>query len=282
MARIRAGFCVYPNPLFPRQYHRVSLCPQDVLGIVFWTRQPTPLFRHLGALDRAGYVYYFQQTIVGYPEAIDRRAPSREEGVRSFAALSERIGAERVVWRYDPILLSRTISGAWHRDNFRRMADALAGRTRRVVVSVLDPYVRTRRRLETAEDGIEYRPAAYEELLQTLASEARARGMAMQSCAEPALRVAGIEPGRCVDGALLRALAGGAGVSRWRRHRQREGCLCHASVDIGVNDSCGFGCRYCYATRGDEIVPETLRQHRPEWTSLSADVGAVPHNSRLG
>jgi len=272
MNRIRAGFCVYPNPFFPQKHYRVSLRSEDVLGFVFWTRHAAPLMPRLPELDRAGFPYYFQYTVVGYPRTVDARCPPPAAAARTFCALSRQIGADRVIWRYDPILLTRELTNTWHRDHFRRLADALAPATRRLVVSVVDPYAKTRRRVGTTEDGVSYGIEAYGELLQWIAAEGAARGLRVQSCAEPLLRVPGIEPGRCVDGSLLCSLSGRTPAPKFPLHRQREGCLCHRSVDIGANDSCGFGCRYCYATASHERARETLRRHRPEWTCLTGDV----------
>ncbi|HIJ96789.1 MAG TPA: DUF1848 family protein [Desulfuromonadales bacterium] len=63
MNRIRAGYCYYPNPIFPAKLHRVSLLKEDVSGFVFWTRHPAPLMPYLPELDKAGFPYYFQYTV---------------------------------------------------------------------------------------------------------------------------------------------------------------------------------------------------------------------------
>ena len=272
MNRIRAGFCVYPNPLYPQKFYRVSLHRQDVLGIVFWTRHPAPLVHHLSELDKAGFVYYFQYTVLGYPPSIDLQSPSLDTAIKTFGILSKCVGPARIIWRYDPIVLNRDISPSWHQDNFRRIADSLTGLTHRVVISIIDPYARTQRRMGTGDDGVIYTPDAYADVLLTIVTEARSRSLVVQSCAETSLRIDGIEPGSCVDTALLCTLSGQSPPSRLRLHKQREGCLCHESIDIGVNNSCGFGCKYCYATNSHEKAMETLRRHRPEWTCISQDV----------
>ncbi len=270
--RIREGYCVYPNPLYPRKYYRVSLRPQDVLGIVFWTRHPSPLTPYLDELDAAGFTYYFQYTVVGYPKTIDLRSPSLSIAARTFKELSGRIGPDRVIWRYDPIILNRELTFAWHRDNFRRIADIIAPDTHRVVVSIVDPYARTQRRVGTPDDGVKYAPEDYTELLHMIVSEASDRGIRVQSCAEASLRVEGITPGSCVDASLIHTLSGRTTPARWRMHKQREGCLCSESVDIGVNESCGFGCQYCYATKNHARALDTLKKHRPEWNCITGDV----------
>ncbi|MBP5200485.1 MAG: DUF1848 family protein [Schwartzia sp.] len=37
-------------------------------------------------------------------------------------ALSEKIGRERIVWRYDPVVLSPTYDEAWHIETFGRLS----------------------------------------------------------------------------------------------------------------------------------------------------------------
>src|SRR5580658_9366443 len=92
MNRLRAGFCLVPNPYNPRQTSRVSLVPADVDAIVFWTRNPRPLLPHLRELDERGYRTYFQFTILGYPRALDPRSPSPAAAVEIFQRLAQQVG----------------------------------------------------------------------------------------------------------------------------------------------------------------------------------------------
>ncbi|NLL84230.1 MAG: DUF1848 domain-containing protein [Lentisphaerae bacterium] len=269
--RIRASFCVYPNPFYPSKFYRVSLLPIDVLGFVFWSRHPAPLIPHLPELNKLGYTYYFQYTIIGYPTAIDPRSPDTTTAIRTFQTLATQTSPNHLTWRYDPIILNSIISAAWHSDNFRRLADALAPHTRRLVISVIDPYAKTKCRLGAADDGVIYEPEAYNDLLQHLAQEAHTRGIAVQSCAEATLNCPGVIPGRCVDGELLNQLAGRQAKPP-RPHKQRTGCLCHESTDIGVNNTCVFGCAYCYATHRHDLARQTYATHNPAWSCLTEDI----------
>lgn len=272
MNRIKAGYCVYPNPLYPNKFYRVSLLPQDVLGMAFWTRHAAPLIPRLAELDSLNFTYYFNYTVIGYPQTLDLRSPSLDVSIKTFKLLSERIGPNRIIWRYDPIILNKEISEKWHHDNFRRIADAISQATKRVVVSVIDPYARTQRRVGTAENGVLYNPESYIKLLQTIVYEAQQRGLSIQSCAESSLHVEGIVPGSCVDAKLIYSLSGRQIPERLKLHKQREGCLCNESTDIGVTDSCGFGCLYCYATKSHEKALATLRSHNPDWTCISQNI----------
>ncbi|MFZ2960996.1 MAG: DUF1848 domain-containing protein [Candidatus Ozemobacteraceae bacterium] len=272
MNRIKAGFCAYPNTLYPHKYYRVSLLPKDVLGFVFWTRHAAPLLPHLAELDRLGFAYYFHYTVLGYPKAIDPRSPSLDVAISTFHALSKKIGGNKVFWRYDPIVLNMDINSAWHKENFLRIADALEGFTTRLVISIIDPYAKTQRRLGVAEDGVLYNPDSYIELLNWLVAEANKRGITVQSCAEASLQIPGITRGSCVDVNLLYSLADCNTPYKISLHNQRPGCLCRKSVDIGANNTCGFGCLYCYASANHTKALETLKKHNPEWSAIVADV----------
>lgn len=269
MNRIREGYCTYPNPMYPKQIHRVDLSPDQVAGIVFWTRNARPLTPHLEALDRLGYAYYFLYTVVNYPRRIDPRSPTLKSATRTMAELANQIGPERIIWRYDPIILDGELTVEWHKENFARCLTVLSKYTGKIIVSVVDPYSKTKRRLENSNERVEYDPAQYMELLSAIVDMSRDAKLTLQSCAEPNLDVQGIEPGGCIDGHFMESLSGHRCTKAL--HRQRSGCLCVKSIDIGVNNTCGFGCRYCYANSDHEKALEAARRHNPEWPCLTGD-----------
>ena len=116
--RLRAGYCTVANPYNRNQVSRISLRPEDVDAIVFWTRNPRPLMRYIPELDSQGYRYYFQFTILGYPREIDHKSPPAAAAVQTFRELSERLGPTRVIWHYDPIVFTGLTPPAFHRENF--------------------------------------------------------------------------------------------------------------------------------------------------------------------
>ncbi len=160
MNRIAAGYCTVPNPFNRNQVTRVSLLPEEVAAIVFWTRNPRPLLARLDELDARGFRYYFQYTILDYPRALEPKTPPVDAAVRTFRALADRLGPARVIWRYDPIVLSLATDADFHRQRFAAIARQLRGSTQRVVVSVMDHYKKIAGRLQAlAAQGIEI-PAA--------------------------------------------------------------------------------------------------------------------------
>lgn len=272
MNRIRAGSCLVPNPFNRAQVSRVSLAPEDVDVIVFWTRNPRPLLPHLPELDARGHRYCFLVTLMANPREIDPGVPSFEAAVAAFSALSDRIGPERVVWRYDPVFLTNISGPAFHIETFGRIASALRGRTKRSIVSVMHPYRKLRGRMaELAARGID--PIAPDEntlssLMGSLAEISSENGMEIQSCADDRdLQRYGIQPGKCVDDALLwRAF--GLKVDASKDPCQRRPCGCVPSKDIGMYDSCLFGCVYCYAVTSFDRAAANHRLHDPGSESL--------------
>src|SRR4030042_2185928 len=102
MNRLREGYCSVPNPYNPAQIATISLKPEDVDVMVFWTRNPSRLLHHLKELDCAGYPYYFLYTIMDNPLILDPYSPSAEKSIRVFLTLADMIGPEKVIWRCDP------------------------------------------------------------------------------------------------------------------------------------------------------------------------------------
>jgi hypothetical protein len=271
--RLAAGYCTVPNPANANQVARVSLRPEDVDGIVFWSKNPAPLIPHLADLDARGYRYYFQFTLNGYDRVIESHVPDLAAGIEVFRTLSRHIGSNRVVWRYDPIILSQKTDVNYHIERFSFIARALAGYTQRVVVSIVDQYRRTARGfLELDRNGYQVRrdlsQSELSALFPRLAECARLHGFEIRSCAEEIdLRPFGIVPGKCIDDALIER-AFGLRVSGAKDPSQRPLCGCVKSRDIGMYDSCPLGCPYCYATKPRPESDQSIRQHYEDSPSL--------------
>jgi hypothetical protein len=274
MNRIKAGYCTTINPFNPAQISRVSLKPEDVRAFVFWTRNPEPLINFLPDLDKKGFKYYFLYTIIGYPRVIDPGCPSLEKAVEIFQRLSKLIGKEKVIWRYDPLLLSNLTPSEWHIQQTHRLIKDLAGYTERLLLSVVTPYRKTVSRMKAEPGGnfnLEenaFEVNSYQEIFQHLGREARLAGITPQSCAETAdLSMFGIEHAKCIDDELLTRITGEPVIYK-KDPGQRKACRCVVSKDIGVTNTCLFGCPYCYATRNLETAKKNFKNHNPNSPSL--------------
>ena len=209
MGRIKAGWCDSVNPFNIHQRKRIDLSPDNIACIVFWTRFSGPLKKHLPILDGSGYRYYFLYTLVDYDRELEPKAPPLRKKLSDFTDLSEIIGPERVVWRYDPIIISKKYTLEKHLQTFDYIASSLAGATRRVIISFVDRYRRGKNRPENQGFVHAAELPGFTAFLLNLVRIASNAGMEIQSCAEPADFTKGIlTPGKCIDDQLIFKLFG--------------------------------------------------------------------------
>ncbi|MFW0767133.1 DUF1848 domain-containing protein [Trabulsiella odontotermitis] len=268
MNRIREGFLLTRNPYNFNQVRRVSLNPADVDVIVFWTRNPKMLMRHLGELDERGFHYYFQYTITGYPKILEGSVPRPHRAIDTFIQLSDNIGADKVIWRYDPILVSNIVDIDEHKRLFSKIATLLRGKTKRVVISFADLYKKTESNL-AAVPGLQYEDIVNDrlrllDLAQWMATIARDNNMVVETCSEDIdLYEAGIGHGKCIDDRLINAVFG-LPLDAMKDPGQREACGCIRSIDIGTYNTCLHDCSYCYATFNKQAIANNKKKHDPE------------------
>lgn len=272
--RIRAGFCTVPNPFNSNQVSHIELSPEKVDVLVFWTRYPRPLFRYLDELDRAGYKYYFQFTVLNNPRTVDPKSPDFEKAINTFRELADRIGPERVIWRYDPILFTESLDSQYHLDTYGRIASALQGATRRSVISIMDPYPKIAKRMKdvAAQGYTALKESRLNEQINKsipgLVEISCSYGMEIFSCAEDLdLSPYGVNPGKCIDDDYIKRIFG-ISVTAKKDPSQRKQCGCVLSKDIGMYDSCVFECQYCYATRSFDLAKRQHSEHDPNSPSL--------------
>ncbi|MBR5520249.1 MAG: DUF1848 domain-containing protein [Clostridia bacterium] len=257
--RLQAGAVVVKNPMNPAQVSRLHFSPETVDCIVFWTKDPAPLLAQLDEVDRLGYRYYFQFTLTPYDRAIEKNLREKSELIETFRQLSERIGRERVVWRYDPILFADGVDFAYHRAQFSRMCAALAPYSDTVVVSFVDAYAKLRQPVFTVPDL-----CAQTELAEMIGTTAKQYGLRAVACAESGDWSAyGIGRSACIDRMRIERICG-APVALKADQNQRVGCGCAESVDIGAYDTCTNGCVYCYANRSAERAIAMCAKHDPQ------------------
>jgi hypothetical protein len=263
--RLRTGYCHTLNP-YSQQVSRISLLPEDVISLGFYTRNPAPLLPYLNELEERGYRPFFNQTVLGSPPGFESHNPPLESAVKTFQRFSTRLGAWRVQWRYDPIIFSSKTPADYHLERFAEIARQLEGFTDHCTFSVLDFYGKTRRNLAevTRQHGIQfYNPPIEEQrhLIGQLVEIAARHGITMYACCEDSLHVDGVRQNRCVDPELIARLSPHDSLPNPRPSRSACGCI--ASTDIGIYDTCLFGCTYCYATNNRQAALLRHAEHDP-------------------
>ncbi len=259
--RIREGFVYVRNPMNYHQVSRISLSPDVVDGIVFWTKNPTPMMKKLDALS--DYMYYFQFTLNAYGKDVEGNVPLKNDViVPAFRRLSDKIGPERVIWRYDPILLTEKYTMEYHTEYFEALAKRLSGYTEKCVISFVDYY----RNTESQMKPHAMMPLTKEDMLlmaERISDIGRKYKIRIESCAEEIdLESAGISHGACIDKRLFERLLG-CPLSSGKDKNQRKECGCMESVDIGLYDTCMNGCRYCYANHSEKMLKRNIALYDP-------------------
>lgn len=264
--RLDAGYCWVKNPVSGRPFF-VSLERRDVDGIVFWTKNPWPFMDSAKDVRRRGYPFYFQYTITGYRDTIERAVLPPE---RSFEAV-RRINAEHskgsVVWRYDPIIVCDAMPLEWHVSNFEYLAAHLSGQVDEVATKFLVLHAKTRRNLAHSIGQTLYDPSpeVKAEHLQRMHESAKRYGMKLTLCSQPGIP-ADLRRAVCIDARRLNSL--GASIEAPKTLGNRPGCLCIEARDIGDYDTCPQGCVYCYATQHQQFAIRRHRLHDPAAASL--------------
>lgn len=250
--RIKEGFVYVRNPMNPRQVSRIDLSPELVDCIVFWTKNPEPMLERLEEL--AAYRYYFQFTLTGYGKDMECNVPHKKEKmIPVFQELSEKIGAKRVIWRYDPIIFTKKYTPEYHLNAFEQIAMALRGYTKKCVISFVDVYAKNRKNIELL-GAYELDKSELLEFAQKIGRIARENGMMAGSCAEGIdLAECGIEHNCCIDKALIEEIIG-CRLNAEKDKNQRMECECIESIEIGTYNTCKNGCKYCYANYSEESV----------------------------
>lgn len=256
--RLESGYVLIRNPMNHAQIYKVPLTPDLVDCIVFWTKDPRNILPKLKTLDEMGYRYYFQFTLTPYDKSLERNLRAKGDIIDTFLRLSNLIGKERVLWRYDPIILNKQIGIDYHREQFARFCEILADYTESVTISFVQPYPKLKTNIIR-----EIQPAEIDELSEYIGQTAREYGISPKACCHPTdLSVYGIEKASCIDEAVLEKVCAYP-LKIGKDRNQRQHCACCESIDIGVYNTCLHDCVYCYANYSADSVKRNVRSHNP-------------------
>ena len=218
--RLAKGYCAWYNP-FNQQKMYISF--KNCKVVVFWTKNPKPILPYLYILDEMDIHYYFQVTLNDYVnEGFEPNVSSVDDRVETFKKLSDIIGREKVIWRFDPLIVTKQITPRELLKRIWHVGNKLKGYTDKLVFSFVDvkAYRKVQNNLvketncfskddvETAEMTQEQRLEVVEGLIKIReAWKAEGWSITMATCGEEAeLEGYGIEHNRCIDGELMKRI----------------------------------------------------------------------------
>lgn len=270
LKRIEQGYVAVRNPFNYHQIYLVDLRPENVDCIVFWTKDPTNILPKLHHLSP--YAYYFQITLNAYDQSLETNVPKKSQIIKSFKQLADKIGNERVIWRYDPILLSKKFTIDYHVEYFAALARTLKGYTQKCVISFLDLYRKTQHNLKDL-DLLPLRIQDMHYLAQNFVKIANDNNLSLETCAEEInFEIYGIKQGKCIDDKLISHILGTKIEIRDDKN-QRPSCRCASSIDIGAYNTCLHNCLYCYANYSKKSVAKNVTAHNVNSPLLIGEIG---------
>ncbi len=269
--RLKAGYVLIRNPVISSAVYRIELNPKIVNCIVFWTKDAANILDKLDEINSLGYKYAFQFTVTPYGSDVERNMRPKEDVIKTFRSLSNMIGSERVVWRYDPIIFNDTFTQEYHFKNFERMCSSLSGYTEIVNMSVVQSY-------HNKSFGFELSRQDKERFWRGLKQIAVSHDLDLRLCCYPEdPQMYGIKRSKCIDKEYLEKICGYK-LKLPRDKNQRALCECCESIDVGVYNTCIHGCTYCYATNSLRETIYNYKNHNPENELL---VGSVSEEDSI-
>ena len=283
VGRLRAGYVRWVNP-FNQQPQYVSF--QRTKAVVFWSKNPAPMLRFLPELDQRKIAYYFQFTLNDYEaEGLEPHVPPIEQRIDTFIHISTLLGRERVVWRFDPLILTDRLSPDQLLHKIQTIGERIHSYTAKLVFSFADisNYAKVQRNLKRA--GISYVDFTAEQMREMgrrIGDLCQRWGIEPVTCGEREdLSMYGVNKNKCIDSDLLLAITGfdpaicdlfghraGGQLGIFAEEKtpsgaakdpgQRVECGCALSKDIGQYNTCPHLCLYCYANTSPALVERNV------------------------
>lgn len=210
---------------------RWSLKPDETLGLLFWTKDPAHLLTERRLHD---YRVKVHVTVTGWAE-VEKGCPGLYEAAHGLRKAALHFGPENVYWRFSPVPLLAPEEPFDAMKRFQAIAAIAAdGGIRKVFVSFL----------QNNDLMPEYRTAGTKlDLLRRFAETADPHGIKVELCADDRsimgrnLLYPNLSLGVCAPPEDFGLPASDC-----------DTCGCGFAVDpFTVNESCNFGCQYCYS-----------------------------------
>lgn len=255
--RFKEGFVYSRNPLFPNKVTKYELTPDKIDCVVFCSKNYEPILNNLHEITDK-FNTYFHYTITAYGKDVEPNVPDIETSITTLLKLERIVGAKRLSWRYDPILLTEKYTIDYHLNTFEYMAKSLSGHIDRCIFSFVEMY----KKLNVNMPEIILMTEKDKDILaKGLGEIAKRHNILIQTCGTQGdYTKYGINKSGCMTLDII-GRANGVEFRNLKHRGMRKGCNCIESRDIGAYDTCLNGCRYCYANFRHNRAVENFKLH---------------------
>ena len=286
--RWKKGYVSWKNPF---NFVSMNVSFEKTRLVVFWTKNCRPIFKHLSFLDDNIINYYFQHSLNDYDkEKLEGNVPHIDYRIDSFIKLSEHIGKEKNIWRFDPMILTDKIGVDELLKKAENIGDKIKNHTQKLVISFADIEIYPKVKNNLIRENINYTEFTIplmEELAIGIQELNKKWNFEISTCSEIIeLDKFGISHNKCIDDDLIskcfsedKKLMEFIGYEYevpslfdlpnkntkkkiLKDKGQRETCGCIMSKDIGQYNTCPHGCVYCYANTSKISATNNYNLHK--------------------
>ena len=284
--RLNVGYSAWINPY---NITKSYVSYRNTRLIVFWSKNPKPLLPHLDTLKNKGINCYIQYTLNNYEkENLEKGVPALDSRIDTFRQLVDMLGYGKVIWRFDPLILTDHITIDDLLNKIEYIGDKLKGYTEKLVFSFAD--ITSYRKVKSNLDSnhihyCEFNEMTMNEFARQLARLNEKWNYTLATCGEKIdIERFGIQHNRCIDDDLMiryfaddKILMDHLGIEihheglfdpiqiihkkKNKDKGQRLYCGCIASKDIGEYNTCPHQCEYCYANTTKEAAIANWKNH---------------------
>lgn len=264
--RYREGFVDVRNPFNPKMVSRINFA--DVDAILFCTKNPIPILEVIKEIDKP---IVFHVTLTSYKEDIEPNVPSKTRVINAIKELSNILGKDNMVVRYDPIFINNKYTLEYHIKAFDKLCSLVGDYVDRILISFIDDYKNVRKN-EGVLNTKEFTEDDYKRIGESFSKSAKKYGLKVHTCFEDRdLTEYGFDKGECMSKELAYKLTGKEYKKEWKARKMRK-CHCVQMVDIGVYNSCKHFCKYCYANFDELQVNNNFKNHNPKSSLLIGEL----------
>ncbi len=263
--RFKDGYVCTRNPFYKTLVSKI--CFKDVDGIVFCTKNPIPIIKHI---DKIPVPFIFHVTLTSYKKDIEPNVPAKGKIINAIKELSKKIGKDKIWVRYDPVFINDIYTVDYHVKSFERMCELLEGYVDKIIISFIDMYQNVRYNMPYLRCK-ELSDEDYKTIGINFALSAKKHGMTVQTCAEKHNLVEyGFIKSDCITKDVAYKLTGKTNFKKWNARGKK--CDCVEMVDIGEYNTCNHMCKYCYANYDEAKVKDNIKKHNVNSNLLIGEI----------
>ena len=266
MNRLKEGFIDVRNPFNPKLVSRINI--EDVDLIFFCTKNPIPILDKIKDINKK---VYFHVTLTPYKKDIEPNLPPKKEIIEAIKKLSNIIGKDNIVIRYDPVFLNDNYTLEYHKKAFEKVCSLLDGYVSKILISFIDTYKNVEKNMSVLKIK-DFKEEDYKEIGTSFSKSAKDHGIVVHTCFEKRdLTEHGFIKEECMSRELAFKLTGNIYKKKWTARKEKL-CNCIEMVDIGYYNSCRHFCKYCYANYDEKRVNDNFKKHNPKSSLLIGEL----------